>query len=49
MSKIKFQRKFLAIPYGIFLILFVIIPMILILVYAFTKTDSETGKTVFSL
>ena len=48
MSKIKFQRKFLAIPYGIFLILFVIIPMILIVVYAFTKTDPETGKTTAS-
>lgn len=49
MSRIKFQRKFLAIPYGIFLFLFVIIPMILIIVYAFTTTDQETGKLVFSL
>lgn len=48
MSKIKFQRKFLAIPYGIFLILFVIIPMILIVVYAFSNTDPVTNKTTFS-
>lgn len=49
MSKIKFQRKFLAIPYGIFLILFVVIPMLLIVFYAFTKTDPVSGKTVPSL
>ena len=48
MSKIKFQRKFLAIPYGIFLVLFVVIPMVLIVVYAFSKTDPVTNKTTFS-
>ena len=48
MSKIKFQRKFLAIPYGIFLVLFVIIPMVLIVVYAFSNTDPVTNKTTFS-
>ena len=49
MSKIKFQRKFLAIPYGVFLILFVIIPMLLIVFYAFTKTDPTTHKTTLSI
>ena len=48
MSKIKFQRKFLAIPYGIFLVLFVIVPMVLIVVYAFSNTDPVTNKTTFS-
>ena len=38
MSKVRFSRKLLSIPYGIFLVLFVIVPLILIFVYAFTKT-----------
>ncbi|MBE6134386.1 MAG: ABC transporter permease [Erysipelotrichaceae bacterium] len=37
-----FKRKYLAIPYFAFLILFVIIPILIILVYAFTITD-ESG------
>ena len=49
MSKLKFQRRFLAIPYGIFLVLFVAIPMVLIIVYAFTKTDPITKKLVISI
>ena len=48
MLNIKFSRKFLAIPYGIFLALFVGIPLILLIVYAFTITDPETGVTTFS-
>lgn len=38
MSKIRFSRKLLSIPYGIFLLLFVIVPLVLIVLYAFTKT-----------
>ena len=38
MSKIRFSRKYLSVPYGAFLILFVIIPLLLIVFYAFTKT-----------
>ena len=49
MKKLKFQRKFLAIPYGIFLVLFVAIPMLLIIFYAFTKTDPVSGKTTISI
>lgn len=45
MSKIKFTRKWLALPYGVFMILFVIIPLVLILAYAFT--DAE-GNPTFS-
>jgi spermidine/putrescine transport system permease protein len=37
--KFRFQRKFLCIPYFLFLILFVIVPIIFIVYYAFTDTD----------
>ena len=39
------QRKYLCIPYAMFLILFVIIPIVIIIVYAFTKenVDPVTG------
>lgn len=36
-----FSRKLLAIPYAVFMVLFVIIPLILIIVYAFTD---QSGK-----
>ena len=36
MPKIKFTRKMLSIPYAIFLILFVVIPLLLVVFYAFT-------------
>ena len=38
MVKLHFSRKQLCIPYGLFLALFVVIPMLLILFYAFTET-----------
>ena len=44
---VSFKRKYLSIPYFIFLILFVLIPIIIILVYAFTKT-TDAGNLVFS-
>ena len=44
MPKIKFTRKMLSIPYVIFLILFVVIPLLLVIFYAFTD---EAGR--FSL
>lgn len=37
--KFRFQRKFLCIPYFLFLILFVILPIIFIIYYAFTDND----------
>lgn len=37
--KIRFQRKFLCIPYFLFLILFVILPIVFIIYYAFTDQD----------
>ena len=36
MKKIRFSRKQLVIPYALFLILFVILPLLLIVYYAFT-------------
>ncbi len=37
--KLRFQRKYLCIPYWLFLILFVILPILLIIYYAFTDTE----------
>ncbi|MBO8427592.1 MAG: ABC transporter permease [Firmicutes bacterium] len=39
--KLRFQRKELCIPYFVFLILFVIIPIFLIIYYAFTDTNGN--------
>jgi len=44
---VAFKRKYLAIPYFIFLVLFILIPILIILVYAFTKTN-DAGQLVFS-
>lgn len=41
MSKIKFTRKMLAIPYAVFMILFVVIPLILVIFYAFTDAEGH--------
>lgn len=37
----KFKRKYLAIPYAVFLVLFVIIPILLIVYYAFSNAGGE--------
>lgn len=42
-----FKRKFLCIPYAVFLVLFVVIPILIILVYAFSETSDE-GALIFS-
>ena len=34
-----FKRKYLGIPYGVFLILFIVIPILIIVFYAFTNDD----------
>lgn len=44
--KFRFQRKYLSIPYVLFFLFFVICPIILIVVYAFT--DKVTGAFSFS-
>ena len=45
MTKINFSRKQLCIPYAVFLVAFVVLPMLLILYYAFTGTD---GRITFA-
>ena len=47
MSKLKFSRKLLAIPYGIFLVLYVIIPLVLIIIYAFTENVESNPHFVY--
>ncbi len=48
MTKTKFKphfsRKLLAIPYGLFLAFFVVVPLLIILYYAFTD---DSGKFTF--
>ena len=39
MKSLRFSRKQLGIPYAIFLLVFVIFPLLLIILYAFTKVD----------
>jgi spermidine/putrescine transport system permease protein len=39
--KFRFQRKYLLIPYFLFLIIFVIIPILFIVYYAFTDSDGN--------
>lgn len=41
MLKIRFSRKHLAIPYALFLLVFVILPLLLIVYYAFTDSDGK--------
>ena len=48
MVKFHFSRKQLCIPYALFLILFVIIPMFLILFYAFTETADGAIRFSFA-
>ena len=43
-----FTRKFLAVPYAVFLILFVVIPLFLIVGYAFTDTDGAVTLSNFT-
>lgn len=39
--KLSLKRKHLAIPYGVFLLLFVIVPIFIMLFYAFTDSDNH--------
>ena len=39
--KLKFSRKQLGIPYGLFLILFVAAPLIVLFYYAFTNGEGQ--------
>ena len=48
MVKVHFSRKQLCIPYGLFLALLVVIPMLLILFYAFTETADGAIRFSFA-
>ena len=41
MGALRFSRRNLGIPYALFLALFVILPLVLIVIYAFTDTDGN--------
>ena len=41
----RFSRKTLGIPYAVFLVFFVIVPMCVILFYAFTDRNISAAKT----
>lgn len=46
-AKFAFKRKYLGIPYALFLILFIIIPMAIILFYAFTDASGKPSGQAF--
>ena len=41
MKALKFSRKQLGIPYGVFMLFFVVLPLLLIVLYAFTVETHE--------
>ena len=43
-TRVHFSRKLLAIPYALFLAIFVVIPLLIIIYYAFTNDE---GKFTF--
>ena len=47
MLRIRFQRKHLAIPYAIFLILFIILPLLLIVYYALSDSSGNINFSNF--
>lgn len=47
MLKINFKRKYLAIPYFVFLVLFVLIPLLLIVYYALSNEDGTISLNNF--
>lgn len=47
LSKLSFKRKYLCIPYGLFLLLFVIIPVAIIFFYAFTDANGNPSGKAF--
>ena len=48
MTKLRFSRKQLCIPYALFLILFVIAPLVVILYYAFTNGEGKFSFANFT-
>ena len=48
MKKITIKRKYLAFPYAVFMLLFVILPLALIVFYAFTNADGSISLENFA-
>lgn len=46
--RFRFQRKYLAIPYAVFLVLFIILPILLIVYYAFTDANGTFSFDAFT-
>ncbi|MBR4420251.1 MAG: ABC transporter permease, partial [Clostridia bacterium] len=49
MRALKFSRKQLGIPYALFLLIFVILPLVLIVYYAFTDSNGAFTLKNFTL
>lgn len=47
MTKLKFNRKHLCIPYALFLVLFVVAPVLIIVYYAFTDGEGQISLVNF--
>jgi len=45
--RFRFQRKYLSIPYAVFLVLFVILPILMIIYYAFTDANGNLSFQAF--
>ena len=48
LKKFSFSRKHLAMPYAVFLVLFVIVPLVIVAAYAFTAPGGGFTLTNFS-
>ena len=48
-KKLQFSRKLLAIPYALFLAFFVVIPLLIILYYAFVKPAKKLKEALEDL
>ena len=42
----QFSRKYLSIPYGVFMVVFIILPLIILFLYSFTKTNKDGSLTL---
>ena len=42
----QFSRKYLSIPYGVFMVVFIILPLVILFLYSFTKTNKDGSLTL---
>lgn len=45
LRKLLFNRRMMALPYGIFMIVFVVVPLVLVLLYSFMQRDTQGQLT----